>query len=646
MAAAPAPPASPRPDEAKDLDENLDPGQIEQFVNVLLAYEAGVRNHDMSNADKHKDTRALVQSYDRFLSLVQTLRQQALSARWDAGVRRAIDASWGYHEVTSTVKAAANVMAVDEQVKTLRNGPTVACMLCNQSCEAGSMRFFNLFGQRPPYEECERAGPLGAFSADAWIKANLSDLHAMWERLEDAYRCEDMKDEMNCMSQTPSQAMRELPAEALGTVAVGADCARMFETAMFLQTLPIVLMHDIALRLEREVAGRDGILPRTSKSIVVEQHGKEMAAETLRELELVKRALARPGVHGPLPESVGVPRVQELYAEYESNLAELLVPAAAAASQPPARSWRRSVVVHDDDDVPPPIEILRSRYARLLGLTGARARRSFAGSAEGVVEGADGREEDERDESDRPNGQASKRKRAAHSDERTGRGKRAAAARVADAVAAAALARCRVGASRRAARASGRACRRVLEDEATGEGFAETCDEASDHDDVERAEELREFRDTQRAHRRSLETHEEEQMANGDAIDHEGFSAAETSAALAASQARVPTPPAAEAPVQPLHGGMGYVPIDEGAGVVPPAAAPAPAPAPAPVPAELRTAAERVDARMARMSSIATTSLQLAADLNMQDPVFHREQIQLLLRYATEIVQSIPQRRA
>ena len=215
------PPASPRPDEAEDLDENLDPGQIEQFVNVLLAYEAGVRNHDMSNADKHKDTRALVQSYDRFLSLVQTLRQQALSARWDAGVRRAIDASWGYHEVTSTVKAAANVMAVDEQVKTLRNGPTVACMLCNQNCDAGSMRFFNLFGQRPPYEECERAGPLGAFSADAWIKANLSDLHAMWERLETAYECDDMKDEINTMSRAPAYA--ELPAEALGTVAVGAD---------------------------------------------------------------------------------------------------------------------------------------------------------------------------------------------------------------------------------------------------------------------------------------------------------------------------------------------------------------------------------------------------------------------------------------
>ena len=567
MAAAPAPPASPRPDEAEDLDENLDPGQIEQFVNVLLAYEAGVRNHDMSNADKHKDTRALVQSYDRFLSLVQTLRQQALSARWDAGVRRGINASWGYHEVTSTVKAAANVMAVDEQVKTLRNGPTVACMLCNQNCEAGSMRFFNLFGQRPPYEECERAGPLGAFSADAWIKANLSDLHAMWERLEDAYLCEDMKEEMRCMSQTPCVAERELPAEALGTVAVGADCARMFEAAMYLQTLPIVLMHDIALRLEREAAGRDGIPPRTSKSIVVEQHGKEMAAETLRELELVKRALARPGVHGPLPESVGVPRVQELYAEYESDLAELLVPAAAAASQPRARSWRQSVVV-DDDDVPPPIEILRSRYARLLGLTGARARRSFAGSAEGVVEGADGREEDERDERDRPNGQAAKRKRAPRSDGRNGPGKRAAVAAVEEEPRSDRRGGRPGGRlSRRAARASGRACRQVLDDEATGEGFAETCDECSDHDDAERDEELREFCDTQRARRRSLETHADEQINNADAVDHEGFSAAETSAALAASAA---------APVQqPLHGGMGYVPVDEdaGAGVMPPAAA-------------------------------------------------------------------------
>ena len=298
-----------------------------------------------------------------------------------------------------------------------------------------------------------------------------------------------------------------------------------------------------------------------------------MGEETLRELELVKRALARPGDRGRLPENVGVPRVQELYAEYQTDLMELLLPdtpAAAAASQPRARSWRQSVVV-DDDDVPPPVELVRARYTRLLHLTGARWRQSlYGGSAPGsptsVAEGADGREEDERDERDRSSGQAAKRKRAPRLGGGSRTKKRAAVAAVEEEP--------RSGgrggrASRRAARAAGRACRRLIDDEATGEGFVETCDEASDHEDAESAQDPEELYDGEEtARRRSLQSHAAEQMADADA-DAGGFSAAETQAALAASAAPAAAP-AAAAPPQPQPQPPGE---DTGAGVVPPAAA-------------------------------------------------------------------------
>ena len=555
--------ASPRLDEAEDLEEDLEPEQITAMTDVLYVLEAAVRNLDMADARSHEATLDLVRAYDRFRSMVKTLREQALSSRWLESVRAVLDASWGVHEVTASAKAAANLVSLDDQVKTLRNGPVVACMLCNQNCEAGSMRFFNLFGQRPPYEECERTGSRGAFSANSWLRCDLKDLHAKWERLEEAYECEDMKEEMRTMSQTPCVATRELPAEALGTIAVGADCARMFELAMYLQTLPIVLMHDIALRLfEKAAEGQSG--PPARRSLVAKPHGDEMAEETLRELELVKRALARPGGRGRLPANVGVPRVQELYGEYQTDLMELLLPGRPDGSAPPERGWRRSFVVHDDDDVPPPIELVRARYTRLLHLTGVRWRQNLYGhdSPRSVVEEVDGREEDEGDERDRSRGQAAKRKRAPRRARRDGGPKRAAVAAVEEEPRSGR----RNGVSRRAARAAGRACRRLIDDEATGEGFAETCDEASDHTDVESAQDLEELYDGEEtARRRSLQSHAAEQMADADA---DGFSAVETQAALAASAA-----PAGEAPVQPPD-------EDVGAGVVPPAPAPAPAPAP------------------------------------------------------------------
>ena len=519
-----------------------DAARIESTLDVHLVYEAAVRNMVVDENSAH------MRAYDRFTSTLLTLRQGLMSSRWPNEVRRVIDASVGMFEETEINNMISN--SDEEVIKALRGDGEIKCMFCQQPCAATSMRTFSLFGQRG--SASMDAHELGRYSAEKWIKSSplgtRSELHKRFVQFEKDYECVEIYDDIK------HNRFDELTPEHLGSFAVGSDCARMLEATMWVQSQPNVLMWDISDRLRRT--------PKlSSKSFI---SSKNDAIETLDDLELVTRFLARGGANCELPTCPAPTKTIEACHRFQEAFAMKKHP-----TPKKQRSFPRSVVVPDDQFEKSVAGVNKQRLMTTVRALGARAREALCGhigaSASSnpahlrkstdrqVVELSDDDEafvvsDDDasaapgrRGRGEKNNGH--KRARASEKRAKVSKVTRARKRRVVDdgsddgSDGGSERRNVRPRSVRCAAHKSKSAVRAVLEDEATGEGFEESQDEAPDHLVDEEQAELQLFKDTMRATRLSIETQREEQM-----IDTEGYSAEEMSRALAAS-APPPPPP-------------------------------------------------------------------------------------------------------
>jgi len=459
----------------------FDQATVDRMERILEIIECAVRNITVDDGDKS------LREYARFLSELKTLREQSMTSRWPSEVRRLIDSTMSIKNRTFVYANQGNMA---EQVKAMRNDSYVACMFCGTSCDADKMSVYDLFGlpNRSKTVPCrtDKSTPtsLGGYRASDWLNADFKALKALWVDFLAAYNvCDSVKGQRVCDDEARAcRASGKPPIEFHGSFAVGSECAKYLEAVMHVQSLPMVVAHDIDFALDV-----DFVAEKIYTSA-------EDALEVLQGLERIREFIAgRP--HVLMPDIVGPGAVFEERIMFTINL---------IMEKQKARP-RRARVDDSDDEDGESCSLARAKLCggralqrlREVGLIGTAAAQSSSDDEHGGKDHDGGKRKRARQEPAKSNA-AGKRPAAA------ARPGRKAAAR-----------------SRAAVRKSARA-------------DSEESDHPSDDEEQQPSDEegLEAFKASMRAKRASIETHREEQMIDGD-----GFSAAETSAAMAASTA-------------------------------------------------------------------------------------------------------------
>lgn len=462
-------------DQEVELD-GFDQATVDRMERILEIVECAVRNITVDKDDEP------LREYAQFRSELKTLREQSMTSRWPSEVRRLIDSTMSIKNRT-VVYAHKGDMA--EQVKTMRNDSYVACMFCGTSCDADKMSVYDLFGLPnrsrtvPCRTDAYTPTSLGGYRASDWLNANFKTLKALWVEFLASYNvCDSEKGKRVCEEEARAcRVSGKPPIEFHGSFAVGSECAKYLEAVMHVQSLPMVLAHDIDI-------GLDASAEDLSKKMYTTP---EDAIEVLQGLERIREFIAgRP--HVLLPDAVGPGPV------FENRIMSTIN---AILEKQKVRP-RRARVDDSDDEGEEPHSLARAELCGGRALQRLREVGLIGTTAAGVSS------EDEHGGKDDDGGQ---RKRARQEPAKPkAAGKRPAARQPARKAAAR---------SRTAVRKSARA-------------DSEESDHASD-DEREELDEPFERR-TVRAKRASIETHREEQM-----VDEDGFSATEMSAAMAAS---------------------------------------------------------------------------------------------------------------
>ena len=473
-----------RSDSPSDDEVELhcfDQATVDRMERILEIIECAVRNITVDKDDEP------LREYAQFRSELKTLREQSMTSRWPSGVRRLIDSTMSIRDRTVCYASRGNMA---EQVKAMRNDSYVACMFCGTACDADKMSVYDLFGlpNRSRTVPCrtDKSTPasLGGYRATDWLNADFKTLKALWVEFLASYNvCDSEKGKRVCEEEARAcRVSGRPPIEFHGSFAVGGECAKYLEAVMHVQSLPMVVAHDIDL-------GLDASTEDLSKKMYTTP---EDAVEALQGLQRIREFIAgRP--HVRLPDIIGPGPV------FEDRIMSTIQ---AILEKKKARP-RRARVDDSDDEGYVHGGLERAELCGGRALQRLREIDLIGTTAEVSSDDEHGGKEDD----------GGKRKRARQEPAKPkASGKRP-------------MARSPV---RKAAARSRTAVRKS----------ARADSEASDHPSDDEREELDEVfeRSTVRAKRASIETHREEEM-----VDEEGFSAMETSAAMAASTAAPPS---------------------------------------------------------------------------------------------------------
>jgi len=457
----------------------FDQATVDRMERILEIIECAVRNITVDKDDES------LREYAQLRSELKTLREQSMTIRWPSEVRRLIDSTMSIRDRTA-VYAHKGDMA--EQVKAMRNDSYVACMFCGTMCDADKMSVYDLFGlpNRSRTVPCrtDKSTPtsLGGYRASDWLNADFKTLKALWVEFLASYNvCDSEKGKRVCEEEAwACRASGKPPIEFHGSFAVGSECSKYLETVMHVQSLPMVVAHDIDIGLD--VSSED----LSKKMYTTPEH----AIEVLQGLERIREFVAgRP--HVLLPDVVGPGPVFE----------ERIMSSIQASLEKKKARPRPARVDDSDDEGDEPCSLA---MAELCGGRALQRLREAGRIGVTVVEVSSDDEHGDKE------GDSAKRKRARKEPAKS----KAAGKRPVEPPRPARKAAAR---SRTAVRKSARAD-----------------SEESDHPSDDERGELDEVfeRRAVRAKRASIETLRENEM-----VDEDGFSATEMSAAMAASTA-------------------------------------------------------------------------------------------------------------
>lgn len=271
----------------------FDQATVDRMERILEIIECAVRNITIDDDDES------LREYAQFRSELKTLREQSMTSRWPSEVRRLIDATMSIKNRTVVYAHKGNMA---EQVKAMRNDSCVACMFCGTACDADKMSVYDLFGlpNRSRTVPCrtDKATPasLGGYRASDWLNADFKTLKSRWVDFLAAYNvCDSVKGQRVCDDEARAcRASGKPPIEFHGSFAVGSECAKYLEAVMHVQSVPMVVAHDIDI-------GLDANSEDLSKKMYTIP---EDAIEVLQGLERIREFIAgRP--HVLLPDVVG-----------------------------------------------------------------------------------------------------------------------------------------------------------------------------------------------------------------------------------------------------------------------------------------------------------------------------------------------------
>ena len=503
------------------LDAELpeeDDGEVRRVENVLHMIECAMRNIRVDRSDPR------LAEYNRFRSELLTLREQAMTSRWPAEVRRVVDACMSIRDQTAYYTSMSSI-SLEQTVHDLRGDDKVKCMFCQNDCDASTMKFYHLFGLPEPPKGAvacgARPGPahtppnLDGYSARKWLKADFAKLEKLCVEF---VRCYDRPEaELKAeVERARAGATKTPPAEFLGAFALGSECAQYFEATMHVQSLPMVEAHDVQIMVVNCIEDKSNDIESINDMRNIMFKDDCEAASVARDLRSIRdfvagrRNVRLPDIVGPGPLGNTVNRVRDVLAEN--------------SERERARPRRPFVVDESDDDSEPERVNAPERFARAIcKMDGARARESLD-----VARARIAGETSESDEAGSAVGSSRRRAKDGAGGEEHHGGKRKRSEK--EAAQPKAAGKRASGRPPRKAAAQGRAELRRSARADSENSDHPSDDERESPEEVSDAESLAEFKQTMRAKRLSIETQREEQM-----IDSDGFSARETSAAMAAS---------------------------------------------------------------------------------------------------------------
>ena len=159
---------------SNDQQPETDP-EVQRVMNVLHVVECAMRNIRVSRSDPR------LAEYNRFRSELMTLREQAITSRWPAEVRRLIDSCMSIRDQTVYYSSLMGAGSLEDRVRSLRNDRNVSCMFCQKECDASKMKFYHLFGLPASKEAvaCDPTPDLDGYNARKWLKADFAKLEKL-----------------------------------------------------------------------------------------------------------------------------------------------------------------------------------------------------------------------------------------------------------------------------------------------------------------------------------------------------------------------------------------------------------------------------------------------------------------------------------
>ena len=250
-------------DSALNLEQ--EPATIEETRCLLRIFEkVGVQNFAVRAAES--GTQCWRTIFNRRMSTVETAREFAFSSKWTPEARELFNCAHSMRKIS--------VFSLAE-VQIIRDG-SQRCMLCGTKCP-GSRAVYALVGNATANTTClpvharrtraknkPKPVPGSGYSAKAWCRASIDNLHTLHKEYVDGYD-KLVQDEET--SDKPFDAF-------LGYFVVGDRCSQYVEASFILQNMPVSQAHYaeqiLTSRAESETpVGREDF-PSASEHLAIE----------------------------------------------------------------------------------------------------------------------------------------------------------------------------------------------------------------------------------------------------------------------------------------------------------------------------------------------------------------------------------------
>lgn len=219
-------------DSALNLEQ--EPATVEETRCLLRIFEkVGVQNFAVPAAESGRQCWRTI--FNRRMSMVETAREFAFSSKWTPEARELFNCAHSMRKISVFNSA---------EVEIIRNG-SERCMFCGTKC-ADSREVYALLGNANAKKTClpvrtrrQRANskskpvPGSGYSAKAWCRASIDNLHNLHKEYVDGY--ERLVQEQESSTQSFDAF--------LGYFVVGSNCSRYVEASFILQNMPVSQAH-------------------------------------------------------------------------------------------------------------------------------------------------------------------------------------------------------------------------------------------------------------------------------------------------------------------------------------------------------------------------------------------------------------------